>query len=385
MSNGRRDVYTVADGLSGSEIYTLFEDREGNIWVLTRDGLDRFRDLAVSTVSMKQGVPGPLVNSVLWSRDGAVWLGTSGGLTRLNNGRLTVYRGPAGARILPNVREIVGSRLPASGVNALFEDSEGRLWIGTVAAFGYLEQERFHQMWNVPARNVRSMVQDAQANLWIADQVLGLLRVSPQGEVTLVPWSTFGHRDFATALMVDRMQGGLLIGFFDGGVVEFRDGSVRARYGATDGLGEGRVSGLYADRHGASWIATEGGLSRVSAGRVVTLTIRNGLPCNTVHWVIEDDAGSMWLNTACGLVRLVRSDVDAWVAESSRSIRTEVFDNADGLRVEALPSGFRPAVAKSADGRLWFVGANGDGVNVLDPGHLPFNNLQPPVHIEQVI
>jgi signal transduction histidine kinase len=44
--------------------------------------------------------------------------------------------------------------------------------------------------------------------------------------------------------------------------------------------------------------------------------------------------------------------------------------------------GFRPQVAKSPDGKLWF--ATLEGVSVVDPGHLPINKLPPPVHIEQV-
>ena len=34
----------------------LFEDREGNIWVATTGGLDRFRELPVTTISVKQGL-----------------------------------------------------------------------------------------------------------------------------------------------------------------------------------------------------------------------------------------------------------------------------------------------------------------------------------------
>ena len=41
-----------------------------------------------------------------------------------------------------------------------------------------------------------------------------------------------------------------------------------------------------------------------------------------------------------------------------------------------------PRATKSRDGKLWFSAS--DGVNVVDPRHLPFNKLPPPVHIEQV-
>jgi len=73
-------------------VENLFEDREGNIWVATLNGLDRFRDFGVSTISVKQGLSNDSVWSVLAARDGSVWLGTPDGLNKLNEGRITIYR-----------------------------------------------------------------------------------------------------------------------------------------------------------------------------------------------------------------------------------------------------------------------------------------------------
>src|SRR5207237_568591 len=56
VHNGRTDVFTRSDGLSGDVVLSLFEDREGNIWVATTGGLDRFRELPVTTFSVKQGL-----------------------------------------------------------------------------------------------------------------------------------------------------------------------------------------------------------------------------------------------------------------------------------------------------------------------------------------
>ena len=46
------------------------------------------------------------------------------------------------------------------------------------------------------------------------------------------------------------------------------------------------------------------------------------------------------------------------------------------------PAYYGPPVAKSTDGKLWFV--TGEGVQVVDPDHLAFNKVPPPVHIEQI-
>ena len=53
IHDGRMDLFTRADGLSGNSVPSILEDREGSIWVATVDGLDRFRDFAVPTISVQ--------------------------------------------------------------------------------------------------------------------------------------------------------------------------------------------------------------------------------------------------------------------------------------------------------------------------------------------
>ena len=171
--------------------------------------------------------------------------------------------------------------------------------------------------------------------------------------------------------------------FREGGVAYFKDGQVRASYAAADGLGEGRVDDLQLDRDGTLWAATEGGLSRVKNGRVATLTSKNGLPCDTVHWVMEDDDHSFWLYMACGLVRIARPELDAWVADPKRTIQATVFDSSDGVRSHAIVCTATARMSPSP--RMENCGSLPcDGVSVIDPRHLPFNKLPPPVHIEQI-
>jgi signal transduction histidine kinase len=69
--------------------------------------------------------------------------------------------------------------------------------------------------------------------------------------------------------------------------------------------------------------------------------------------------------------------------EPRRIIQTTVFGSSAGVRIRANVGGHSPHVAKSPDGKLWFLPL--DGVSVVDPRHLPFNSLPPPVHIEQVL
>jgi signal transduction histidine kinase/ligand-binding sensor domain-containing protein len=370
VRQGGTAVFTRSDGLSGDDIFALYEDHEGSIWVATESGLDRFRDFAVPTLSVKQGLSNSSgVWSVLATRDGSVWVGTRDGLNKWHDGQITIYRKRGG-----------GS--PEDAMGSLFRDDRGRIWVSTLQGIVYLENGQFIPVADVPGGVVRSFAGDEAGNLWISHQDQGLFRLLGGKVVERIPWNGLGRKDWAEAVLPDPLQGGLWLGFFRGGVAYLKDGKIRASYMTVDGLGEGRVDDLEFDEEGALWIATQGGLSRMKSGRVATLTSMNGLPCDEVHWAREDNDHSFWLYTACGLVRITRSEMDAWAADPRRKVQATIFDSSDGVRSRAGSFGYSPSVARSADGKLWFL--PGDGVSVLDPHNLPLNKLPPPVHIEQI-
>lgn len=368
VHQGRTDVFSRSDGLSSNRTLGLFEDREGNIWVSTTAGLDRFREFTVSTVSIKQGLSSDDVWSVQAARDRTVWLGTRNGLNRLTNGNIHIFRKANG--------------LPDDAPTSLFEDKRERIWLQTRRGLAYFDDGRFVLINAAPNGQVHAIAEDTGDNLWLSEDQ-NLLRVAGRRVIEQIPWASLGAQENAWALLAGREQGGLWLGFRNRGVIYLNNGQIRESYTTTNGLGAGSVGGLYLDREGAVWASTEGGLSRIENGRIATLTSRNGLPCDFVHWLIEDDDHSFWLYTACGLVRIARPELSTWIENPTRRIQIRVFDESDGVSLRSNSSGYSPRVAKSTDGRLWFVAA--DGVQVLDPRHLSTNKLPPPVHIEQII
>src|SRR5262249_42974830 len=263
------DVFAQADGLSGDHISTLFEDREGNIWVTTLEGLDRFHDAAAAPISVKQGLSSSRVTSVLSSRDGSVWVGTAAGLNRWHNDALTVYRerstqkrAATESRSPREVHEIAAA-LPAGGVASIFEDRLGRIWVSARGGVGYLEHDRFVPVTGLPGGVTRSIVEDSQS-LWIVNQDSGLFRVSSDTrDVKQIPWGALNRQSLVTAAAADPRQPGVWLGFGQGGIDHVADGRIRASYADSDGLGTGAVHHLRLDPDGTLWAATDGGLSRL--------------------------------------------------------------------------------------------------------------------------
>ena len=372
VHNGRADVFTKSDGLSGDIVMSLFEDHEGNIWVATTGGLDRFRELPATTISVKQGLSSDVISGVVASADGSIWVGTYAGLTKWKDGEATIFRKREG--------------LPSDLVQSLFQDDRGQTW-ATFAGhgLGYLKNDRFVAVRGVPSEEVYSITGDKAGNVWLSGN-RGLSHLRDEHLVEHFPWSALGRHQQAKVIVFDRERGGLWLSFWnDGGVEYFKDGQVRASYNAADGLGKGHVPGLRLDHDGAVWAATQdGGLSRIKDGHITTMTTRNGLPCNTIHWSIEDNDRSLWLYAGCGLVRIPRAELDAWIADPTHRIDAMVWDAADGVTLHSTsPSSYGPPFAKSIDGKLWLL--IGEGIQVVDPHNLAVNKLPPPVHIEQIV
>jgi len=372
LHQGRVDQFKRSDGLSNDRVFDLFEDVEGDIWVSTFDGIDRFRALPATTWSAAQGLTGSQGTSVLADRDGSIWITTTEGVSRWREGAIAVVPG-----------------LPERALTSLFQDRNGRIWFGTQKGLGYLERDRFKAVSGVANAYIDSIVEDRDGNLWIAHRDSGLLRLSSDLKVQSVPVTVDGKTRNPYRLAVDPVRGGLWAGFLPGGIVHVLDGKVDASYSAAEGLGKGIVNDLRVAADGTGWAATDGGLTRIKGGRLATLTGKNGLPCDAVHASILDGDGATWVYTACGLVRIARSDLDTWataadLGKPAPTVRMMVLDDTDGVPGFLTPgSTATPHLTKARDGKLWFLSV--DGVAVVDPKNLHANTLAPPVHVEQVI
>ena len=359
--DNRIDGFAVADGLSGGGVSTIFEDREGNVWVGTESGLDRFRKVAFPTLSEAQGLSTSRIWAVQATADSSVWLGGPS-LHRWTRGRIEVVNFPGSA-------------------GAMAVDSRDRLWATSVQGVNYFDGHEFVRQPLIPGRYTFSIAGDARGAVWILNTFQGLFRVAPDGNVT--------HFDLPgvvrpNTLVLDGERGGLWVGAYFGGLAHLtEDGQVIASYKASDGLGAGRVTNLRRGADGAIWAATASGLSRVKDERISTLTSRNGLPCDVVHWSIEDDDRAVWIYTPCGLLRIARSEIDRWIGDAKHIVQVSSFDADDGVSFVGEFGSIGPHVTKAADGRIWFVTSG--GVSVIDARHLWRNTIPPPVHVEQVV
>jgi len=132
VHNRSTDNFTEADGLSSNSIQALYEDREGDIWAVSPQGLDRFRELPIVTLGARQGLSEAHVTAVFASPTGRIWLANRTSVDVVQNGLSSLAKG----------------KLPGKATTSILEDREGRLWLGTDDELSVMEGGRFRAIRN---------------------------------------------------------------------------------------------------------------------------------------------------------------------------------------------------------------------------------------------
>ena len=225
--------------------------------------------------------------------------------------------------------------------------SKGEVYSGAVRARGYylaIAGDNHGGLW---------------LSLWLTSNDYGLVHLVDGKIIEQASWQKLGGGP-GSGLVPDP-DGGVWTGLFSGGIAYFRAGQIRnLPLAATTGVGRQEGIGPFARsrRHALGRNRKRSQPDR--NGRVATLTTANGLPCNTVHWIIEDDLSSYWLYTQCGLLRVARTELDAWAADPKRTIQATTFDAADGIRLIPILRGFQ-ALSHEVDRRENLVREWGHG------------------------
>ncbi len=358
-SKGPPEEFTHKQGLTTDFATSILEDREGNIWVGTRAGLDRFRDSLMAPIV----IPDYALQLALGSDgDGSMWIGSY-------NRPLMKVDGPS-----------VAPQTVTSRITCAYRDPTGTLWLAGPKVLWRRQGNAFLRI-DLPELvrdgDVQTMVMDADGGLWLSIIRAGLFRFFAGQWVqetrfnsppTLVP-------------LVSALDGAqhTWFGFSNSKLVRFRGDRVQT-FSRDDGVGVGDVTAIFA-RNDHVWIGGTNGLDRFAGGRFRgVLVAENDL--HGVSGIVETRSGELWLGGTFGILRIAQAEVDRAVRDPQHHLIARRFDFNDGL--PGLPQQFRPlpSAVEGGDGRLWF--STIDGVVWVDPIRLPINPLAPPVVIRSI-
>lgn len=356
------ESFTVKDGLSADYAVPMIEDREGSIWVGTREGLDQFRNSTLVPVTLPRSSSGfslaADVNGYVWVADQSVQVYRLHGIGNIEHQPFPgaeVYADPRGSIWLRNLAQIcrvernrcIGYGLPAGKKNPYVEpikiaaDKSGKLWayVSKEGLF-YLEKGRWNRF-ETPA---------------------GLSGLYPSTEFT-------------------EATGRIWFGFSENTFASLDNGSIRV-YSAADGLRVGVVEAIFPSG-GHVWVGGSRGLALLENNRFRSITPSDKESFADVSGIIETEDGNLWLNESRGITHIDVAELRRLLSEHASSMRYELFDSFDGLPGYTSQGNAFPTALQGTDGRLWFTTSR--GIAWLDPTRLSKNALAPPVVIETVI
>ena len=278
-------------------IRDVFEDRDGNIWLATDLGVQRYDGHRWTTYTTEDGLADSNIRTVTQTRDGTMWFGSrDAGITCLRGNEWSTYTTEDG--------------LAANGVSlsSMLQARDGKFWVGFSVQGDSLGTKsgisRYDgQSWTTigvpvgpPRPAIRDIHQAADGSLWFTTNRQGVLRF---------------------------------------------DGTGWTRYTTDNGLAGNNTISILESRDGSIWAACfQDGVSRFSGGRWQTYTDRDDLPERTgivSLWQTAD--GTIWAGGGRGT--LCRFEKSRWRAYTSE----EVPQLAGSL-----------AKLISRDGALWLFG-----------------------------
>jgi len=331
LSQYIHDLWQTDQGLPQNSVFAVVQTRDSYLWLATQEGLVRFDGIRF-TVFDKRSTPEIRENNIqalFEDHEGSLWVGTEGGgLVRLKDGRFTAFTTQDG--LADNI------------VDAIHEDREGNLWIGTLGGLSRFRDERFTNFTTrdgLPKATVLAICEGRDGSLWIGTEDGGLSRLR-DGQFSTYTTKDGLANNLVRAVLEDR-EGNIWVGT-GAGLSRLKDGRFTTFTAKNDGLINDSILTVYEDREGSLWVGTRGGLLRYKDGQFSSHTVKDGLSEPSVASIYEDREGDLWIGTyEGGLNRLKKG-------------RFSVYTKREGLPEDIV----RP-VYQDSKGVLWIGTANG--------------------------
>lgn len=351
LRGDRHELIDASKGFSSYRPTTTLVDREGSLWVLGRSLYRVEGQGFVRGFTTQDGLPSDQIWSVFRDRLGRLWVGTNSGLALL---------GPEGFREIPGTR---GLR-----VMALTMDQQDRLWIGSINSQPVCLEPGASSPTATPYRNLRwenkdegplpsrstALLADRDGVLWLYDWTSckvfridvakgtircdeaplevssssgdGSLALDNEGRIwlgvnnTLVIRDSSGWHQFKVPNKSENQhltsinpggEGTCWVAFATGGIsrIQYRNGSIRV-VEHIDGFKGSDADYVYSaapDKKGTLWFGTTTGVKGHRGGKVMLIGKGQGLvgvECDQSALMV-DTTDDVWIGTVKGLVHLV--------------------------------------------------------------------------------
>lgn len=339
---------SLEQGLSQSTIHSLCRDHLGRLWLGTKNGLNCYDGVQMSTYfhdpNEKNSLPDNYIYFVTQDRNSTFWIGTGKGLVRHEEGKdgfQTVCRDTTWA--------VLYSNFYSKGDTLLFGTTDHLCVYET--STDKTSKLFFQGIQNIP---LKYKIVEWNNQMLIASRWRGLLYCDIEtGELKDVPF--FNEKEIVTAL-ADR-QGNLWLSVYKKGLfVIAPTGEIIGNYTTLNSaLKNNIVLSISEIEDGVVWVGTDGGGMqgiRIDGSSFFDLPIRSAEypELNSVSVLYSDEFSNVWLGTINGGAFLLKEVIATSYSDVS-------WNNPNGLSSQTVLSIF-----VENENEAW-IGTDGGGVN----------------------
>jgi signal transduction histidine kinase/ligand-binding sensor domain-containing protein len=346
-------------GINGTIANNMI-DREGNLWVATFDGVERFRRHRLQQIDM--GQLAPHLN----------WLAQPGTGQELWYGAL----GTPLVRLLPDGRRLTTGIISPT---AIYRVAADQAWAGAQGALWQLDDAATRR-WPLPATLAKFPIQAITAGM--GGELLVSVARNGLWHFREGNWtpdaSNAAIADATPIAMLTDHAGQIWLGYTNNRLARMTPAGVQF-LPASASLDVGNITSLFALGE-RLLVGGDLGVAWLDGATMRPLLPAGEERLRGVSGMVADRQGGLWLHGAAGLIHLTSSALAQFWRAPEQPLPWEVFNHEDGLRGTSAKIRPLPSIALGADGNIYY--ATLEGVGWLDPAHIRRNPAAPQIILE---
>lgn len=281
------------------ELFAILEDRSGNRWFAERNGVRIVNGDNIILVSRDQGLNPDYIEALLEDNEGNIWLGTmGGGVYKYKGDHLAYFTTKSG--------------LSTNFINTIYEDSLGRIIIGSTQGLSILNRNGTIE--NIPnkinPKETISINQDKRGNFYYGtyEELFGPLLKDlcvndRKKQARIVPAGV-------SSIFIDA-NNSVWVSSYGQGITCFRDNK-KISLTKADGLQSDMIEEIIPGNNALWFLSRENGAARLKDDSIQVFDRKQGLPSEAVYSLFEEDNGVIWFGTDRGLTRLFENQLKTY-------------------------------------------------------------------------
>ena len=398
---------SINEGLSQSTVFSIDQDKQGNMWFATYDGVNKYDGYSFTVYQHNEDDPNSIANDisriVKTDSQGRVWIGTRDGLSCYNEEKDKFYNfiyEKKGKRLQVNgIAEISSEQLLVSTQEGLtmFDIKASKfvddffstamhnivastlyrhgdiIYIGTQTdgLYSYsISRKNLEKVFPIlDTKQIQAILQQSPTRIWVATEGSGLFLINPKTkEIKTYLHSPSNPKSISSnyirSLALDS-QNRLWIGTFNDLNIYHEGSDSFISYSSSPvesgSLSQRSVRSIFMDSQGGMWLGTYfGGLNyyhpiRNRFKNIRRIPYKNSLSDNVVSCIVEDKNKNLWIGTNDGGLNLYNPNTQLFMHYALHEKEREKGIGSNNIK----------AVYVDEQKSLVYIGTHAGGLTVL--------------------